>query len=137
MEKIFTIGTGIDLATLRTSMQLESGTLVARLEDGDAMAELVVAGDVRVDYCGQTYRTPAKFPEGLMDAFEKGTDDKNRDIRVDSWNWFEMFVSYKDTDGEWKSDDDGDVIDDGPFTADELQSMLQKAIDQYRACLSD
>ena len=139
MEPKFYVNPNIDLSELHSSMQLDSNTLVASLEADGYKAVLIVNGDVRVFHNpdpkgkpsnGDLYKCPSRFPDELIQAFKDGRAYKMPNVHVSYNNWFEIYLSYL-KDGVWHSDDDG------PFTEDELRTMLQEYIDDGKAAYEE
>ena len=113
---------GIPLASVRSSMQLDSGICLASLEVDGWKLYLEVRGDVRVDFNpdpkgshedGQVYRQASDFPPELARIFADGTDIYTLpNVYVDDNNWFELFV---EKDGRFVN---SDLVDEGCFCAE-------------------
>ena len=120
------------LAGIRDSMQLESGTRIAKLETDTHVVCVFVAGDVRVlwnpdpnksyqDDGTELYKSPSQFPDDLMAVFAEGkTGLKN--LYVDNNNWFEASIREKAT-GDYIYEDVWDFDNDSP--SDILLSMTE------------
>lgn len=105
MKITFSTNKAIPFERIITSMQLDSGQILAHLKAGDYDVYLEVRGDVRVlwnpdpngDYQdGEVYKTPSGFPDELMKIFETGVptvDMKN--IHIGEGNWFEVYANHK------------------------------------------
>lgn len=105
MKLKFTLNRNVDYDTLTDSMQLDSGTELAKLTVDGFVIYLEVRGSVRVvwnpDPNGRpthVYKEASRFPEELMKVFKEGLDTSAmRNLRIDDNNWFEIFV---DVNGE-------------------------------------
>lgn len=106
MKLSYTINPNIDFNELHDSMQLESGQTLATLNIDKYTIEIRVCGDVRVHYKDELYKTPAQFPDELLELFKNGKAYDNPDVNIGMNNWFESFI-YKD-----KEYIGGDVFDD-------------------------
>lgn len=138
-----------DMEKVKDSMQFDSGTVICALKDDDLTAEIVVRGEVRVDWCpsgdftdGQVeeYRTPSEFPEPLKKIIAQGYPDEidleENDIQSEfSWtrdkrvcignnNWFEVFVDDKTGNLMY------DVVDIEGETAKELEEDCRLYIEE-------
>ena len=113
---------GIPLASIRNSMQLDSGICLASLEVDGWKLYLEVCGEVRVEFNpdpegshedGQVYRQASDFPPELARIFADGTDINTLpNVYVDDNNWFELFV---EKDGRFVN---SDLVDEGCFCAE-------------------
>lgn len=94
----------IDLDEIHDSMQLDSGQIIAELENDLLSITLEVRGQVRVlwnpdpdgePHHGSVYKCASQFPEELMKVFAEGRAGDMKNIFVDDNNWFEVFVEDK------------------------------------------
>ena len=109
-----------DLFSINDSMEVESGTELARLDTGEKVVTLEIRGEVRVKYRDIVYKTPAQFPKELQDFFHKA-DYSSHDIPdadtldiIDN-NWAEVFLWKKGKNGTLNWTGSSDVIDLGGF----------------------
>lgn len=103
-----------DLTPYIDSMLFDSDTTIAfgefQIEGKEEIfnIELVVNGEVDVDYKGYNYKSPYDFPEELIDKIKtdpywfcyapsgETEDNEDGDIYVDMNNWFEYLYGYKE-----------------------------------------
>lgn len=94
----------IDLEDIHDSMQLDSGQVIAELENDLLSITLEVRGQVRVlwnpdpdgePHDGSVFKCASQFPEELMKIFAEGRAGDMKNIFVDDNNWFEVFVEDK------------------------------------------
>ena len=106
MNVNFRINPKIPLKEIHDSMQLDSQTIIAKLEVGYFKLKVFVAGDVKVfwnpnpekswqDPDAGMYKCASQMPDGLLQIFAKGGYDGRKDLEVCNNNWFEVTVSYK------------------------------------------
>lgn len=101
-----------DLFSVNDSMEVESGTELARLDTGDTVVTLEVRGDVDVEYKGKSYRSPAKFPPELLEIMHNGYDsDESGTLNVIDNNWAEVFCWEKKDGGKLSWTGQSDVVD--------------------------
>lgn len=119
-----------DIADINDSMEVESGTTLARLEKGKYVVTLEVKGDVRVLYKDEIYKTQCQFPEELAKMFHDGTAWGNPKVEIAFNNWGEIFIFEKKGNViEWTGI--SDVVDDFPFTKERARQDLKEYLDQY------
>lgn len=113
------------LLEVKSSMELDSGTLLASLEAGNVIVELEVRGDVRVEYQDDIYKAACQFPEELLKAFHDGSAFNDPDVRIIDNNWFELGV-YEKKGGKrvWTDYSTVDEEEDYDSVADVFSGML-------------
>lgn len=120
-----------DIFDINDSMEVESGTELARLEAGENVVTLEVRGDVRVRYKDEIYKTPCQFPEELMQLFHDRMAFENDDVEVIDNNWGEVFL-WKKEDGKLVWTGESDVVDDMTFNnAADVFSFLKDTLDTF------
>ena len=121
MKYEFTLNDKIDLGTLKDTLQLDSGTVLAELRKENYTATLEVQGDVLVLYNpdpkgkpedGTAYDTPSQFPDKLKRLIAEGEDiTRMPNILVKESNIFEIVVYLEDGSGrtadKWTGFSDG------------------------------
>lgn len=120
-----------DIADINSTMEVESGTELARLEKNGLITALMVYGLVRVLYKDEIYNSPAQFPGELKKAFHDGTAWDNPDIDVRHNNWAEIVFYKKDDEKNYESSLDTVITDGFPFTKDSIRKMLEENLDEY------
>ena len=125
----------VDMKNIVNSMQLDSGLIIAKLENKRYCVSLEVNGDVRILWNPnpngtptQAYAWPSKFPPELAEIFAKGLDTYGMEnIKIEDSNWFEIFIEDK------KKHDIIDSIVVGPeqMTPVEVKMLLQNTWDEY------
>ena len=119
-----------DIFNINDSMEVESGTELARLESGDHVVTFEARGDVRVRYKDEIYKTPCQFPEELMQLFHNGQADQEHGVEVIDNNWLEVFLWIrKGQKLEWTGE--SDVVDAGFDTATDVFAFLKDCLDIY------
>lgn len=128
-----------DLIGIKDSLELDSGQIVAELEFDDLLVRLLTAGDVRVVFNDDVFKTPSQFPDELKELIRNGKLYDDKRVYVDMSNWFELRLFYKmededgydwtgwadvvDGDEEWKSA--GDIFDTLMDYANEYEKSIQ------------
>lgn len=107
-----------DLSKYTDSLLFCSGDVVATMtvEDDRGYSlsmELIVTGDVNVEFEGEIYTSPDDFPPELKQAIKEGRYD---DIQINNNNWFELVYSLTDSKGE-------EVAYDGDVWESDLSTM--------------
>ena len=104
MNLNFRLNPLIDFINLRSSMQLDSGTVIATLDVDDCTFTLKTIGLVRVvwnpdpsltteDPGTEVYKAPCQFPEALMKVFAECQDPSNmKNLFIDNCDWFGIVV---------------------------------------------
>lgn len=125
------------MTKINNSMELDSGTEIARLSletpNGTIVATLEIRGDVRVYYKDETYRCSSQMPEELVEMFHDWKDEYNSVVNVVNNNWPEVFL--------WKKEDDkliwtgnSDVADAEGMTDEEIETLLTEYIVDCLSC---
>ena len=128
---MFTFNLFYPLTGVRDSMQIDSGTRIAKLETDRYILSIDVVGDVRVlwnpdpdkswkDKGTELYKSPCQFPDELMRLFAEGRADGLKNLEIGNNNWFEATLSEKST-GTIVFEDVWDIEDETP--GDILNSM--------------
>jgi hypothetical protein len=119
-----------DLSKYTDSLLFCSGDVAATMtmEDDRGYSlsmELIVTGDVNVEFEGEIYTSPDDFPPELKQAVKEGRYD---DIQINSNNWFELVYSLTDSKGK-EIACDGDVweSDISKMTAEQLKADMQES----------
>lgn len=106
-------------------------TLDYEIENYKISIDLMIRGEVRVDYKGVRYRTPSEFPNELKEIIKNdphwtaGSDE----LYVDMNNWFEYIYDCSCDDCEWS---DGVMFESDLSTyseADLFKEMYELAIE--------
>jgi len=119
-----------DIFGINDSMEVESGTELARLESGEHVVTLEVRGDVRVRYKDEIYETQCQFPEELLQLFHNGQADQEHGVEVIDNNWLEVFLWIrKGKKLEWTGE--SDVVDAGFDTVTDVFTFLKDCLDIY------
>ena len=120
-----------DIFDINDSMEVESGTELARLQAGDNVVTLEVKGDVRVRYKGEIYKTPAQFPRELLDLFHDNEANAVNGVEVIDNNWGELFYwTMKNGTLEWTGD--SELVDDISFKDfTDLVLTLKESLESY------
>ncbi len=132
----FTCG---NLTNYSDSMLFDSGESIATGTfecDGETLdIDLEVAGDVRVEFKGETYRKPSEFPDELRDRIRanpnnwditapsgEDNDEPESDVYVCNNNWFEYVFN-----------DDGEVFEDdlSKVSPERILRDMRAIADQY------
>lgn len=120
------------------SMQIDSGTRIAKLETDKYILSLDVVGDVRVfwnpdpnkswrDHDSEEYRRPSDFPDELMQLFAEHRAYGLENLSIDNNNWFEATISKKST-GEIVYEDVWDVENE---TSGSILDSMYDVINEY------
>ena len=120
------------------SMQIDSGTRIAKLETDKYILSLDVVGDVRVfwnpdpnkswrSHDTEEYRKPSDFPDELMQLFAEHRAYGLENLSIDNNNWFEATISKKTT-GEIVYEDVWDVENE---TSGSILDSMCDVIDEY------
>lgn len=125
----------IDMQNIVNSMQLDSGLIIAKLENKRYRVFLEVNGDVRVlwtpDPDGtptQAYAWPSKFPPELAEVFAKNMDTYGiENIQIEDSNWFEIFIEDK----REHNIIDSIVVGPEQMTPVEVKMLLQNTWNEY------
>lgn len=124
------IQTFVDMTKIKDSLQLDSGTVVAKETFGEYVLSIEVQGDVRVRFGDEWYRYPSEFPAELKNIIE---DDElyyiNDRVYIAYNNWFELFVYDKD--GSIVS---SDLVDPELLSSDKLHELMA---DYYDCVMSE
>ena len=117
-----------DLDDIRESMEVDSGTVLARLVVGKKyMAVLKVVGLVRVCYKDEIYKTPSRFPTELLKAFRDGSAWTDPEIEIGNNNWFEIWV-YGFNGEKWVETGYYDLVESvGAETLEDLRLSIKEA----------
>ena len=127
------------------SMQLDSGTRIAKLETDKYILSVDVVGDVRVlwnpnpdksweDAGTELYKSPSQFPDELMRLFAEGRADGLKNLEIGNNNWFEATLSEKPT-GTIVLEDVWDMEDETP--GDILNSMCDVIAEYEKEFVSE
>lgn len=95
-----------DRRDLCDSLLFDSGQEILSGTVGDLRVSVVVCGDVRIVWNGESHRTPSHFPDDLREVIRGGTLDSDERAYIDMNNWFESRI--------WRGDKllEEDVVDD-------------------------
>lgn len=113
------------------SMLFDSNTVIATMEcengDEKVLIELMVRGEVRVLYKGNTYTSPCDFPIELKEKIKANPswwDDE--DVYIDFSNWFEYMYDHT-INGETYSD--GIMFEDdlSKYSVEDVKNGMIKA----------
>lgn len=120
-----------DLSKYVDSMLFDSNTVIATMEcengDEKVLIELMVRGEVRVVYKGNTYTSPCDFPAELKEKIKANPgwwDDE--DTYIDFSNWFEYMYDHT-IDGKTYSD--GIMFEDdlSKYSVEDVKNGMIKA----------
>ena len=124
-----------DLSKYTDSLLFPSGECVATMtvedEKGHELSmELIVTGDVRVEFEGETYRSPDDFPPALVQAIKDGKYDEA--FTAEDNNWFELVYTLTDSRGNELAYD-GDVWEESLHnkTPEQLKASMAEAGIQF------
>ncbi len=133
---VFETNPDVDMTSIRDSMLLDLGTVIATLQKGDVKISLEVAGDVCVRFDDEWFLRPTEFPQELKDMIATGPTENNNEafwwecddrVYVGNNNWFEAFI-------EAPGYSDGVLVDVEENTVAELFSCLIDIMEQYEKC---
>ena len=119
-----------NLSKYTDSLLFCSGDVVATMtmEDDRGYSlsmELIVTGDVNVEFEGKIYTSPDNFPPGLRQAIK---ESRYNDIQINNNNWFELVYSLTDSKGkEIACDSDVWESDISKMTAEQLKTHMQES----------
>ena len=116
-----------DLSDINDSMELESGQVIAELCSQYHKVELLVAGEVRVVYKDDVYKSISQMPEELVRLFHDEKAWLNKDVYIDNNNWFEVVI-YEDN-GKWTGY--GEVVDCEGMNPEEIETLLKECLKDY------
>lgn len=126
-KNIITFNSYIDLSDVNSSMELDSGQEVARLEKGKYVVTLEVRGDVKVQYRDCTYRCASNMPEELIQMFHEWKPEYEKVVNCVMNNWFELFLWEKGEDGMLHWSGISDVCD----AENEDKESIRKSLEEY------
>lgn len=107
MNVEFWVNPEVAITDIKDSMEIESGTVIATLQDTitGTRVSLEVRGDVKIFYSpegftvsdGEYYTSPVEFPKGLKELIRAGQLSKDTEhVYVSDNNWFEIFTEYRE-----------------------------------------
>ncbi len=142
---MFTFNLFYPLTGVRDSMQIDSGTRIAKLETDKYVLSVDVVGDVRVlwnpdpdksweDAGTELYKSPSQFPDKLMRLFAEGRTGGLKNLEIGNNNWFEATLSEKST-GKIVLEDVWDIRDETP--GDILNSMCDVIAEYEKEFVSE
>lgn len=118
-----------DMTKVKSSMELDSGVKICQLDWGPFVATIEVSGLVDVTYQGNVYRQASKMPKKLRDMFHNWKYEYTQTVDIDSNNWFEVFLYYKDGKKlQWTGH--SDVVDAEGLDDKMLKRILVEYIDE-------
>ena len=87
--------------------------------------ELIVTGEVLIEYKGDIYDTYSDFPADLVDIIKANEEWDNEDVFINANNWFELVYTVESANGE-EVGYDGFVFESdlSKMTPDELKALL-------------
>lgn len=122
-----------DLSKYVDSMLFDSNTVIASMEckkeNEKVLIDLMVRGEVRVMYKGNTYTSPCDFPAELKERIKEnpGWWDNEEDTYIDFNNWFE-YIYDNTVDGKTYSD--GIMFEDdlSKYSVEDIKNAMIKVV---------
>lgn len=126
--KAFWANPDIDMTTVKDSMQLNSGTVIAELSMDGYIASLEVRGEVDVysEELEKHFYAPSEFPDDLKKQIKENPNwYLGKKYCINMNNWFEVFIG---TTNDYLG---AVVVDADGLSNDEIEELLKECISYY------